>query len=100
MQLTARSVAIAVALAALGAGIALAPATSAQSSAQLSAQPSAPAAAGRPELGPLISGTSSYVDGTYAWTDYAYDDRGANTNGIPGGDTTYPANPYPGNTAD
>jgi len=29
------------------------------------------------ELGPLVSGTSSVVDGTYVWTDYAYDDTGA-----------------------
>lgn len=28
--------------------------------------------------GPLISGMSSWVDGVFAWTDYAYDDRGAN----------------------
>src|SRR5690606_35801508 len=28
--------------------------------------------------GPLISGTSSWVDGVFAWTDYAYDDRAAN----------------------
>src|SRR5882672_1872577 len=54
-----------------------------------------------PELGgPLISGTTAYVAGTHVWTDYAYDDRGANTNAIFGGDTTYPADPYPGNTAD
>jgi hypothetical protein len=32
--------------------------------------------AGRP-AGPLVAGTASYVDGTYAWTDYAYDDTGA-----------------------
>jgi hypothetical protein len=54
-----------------------------------------------PELGgPLISGTTQLVSGTHVWTDYAYDDRGANTNAIFGGDTTYPADPYPGNTAD
>ena len=66
-----------------------------------------------PELGPLICGTSSYVDGTFVWTDYAYDDRGANTEETPdrdalpgeparsGGDATYPefADP-PGNAAD
>lgn len=47
---------------------------------------------GNPEahLGPLISGTSSYVAGTFVWTDYAYDDRGANSDAIPGGDATYP----------
>ncbi len=54
-----------------------------------------------PELGgPLISGTTAMVAGTHVWTDYAYDDRGANTNLVFGGDTTYPASPYPGNTAD
>ena len=66
-----------------------------------------------PELGPLICGTSSYVSGVFVWTDYAYDDRGANSIESPdrgalpgeaarsGGDTPYPdfANP-PGNAAD
>lgn len=28
--------------------------------------------------GPLISGTHSWTDGVFAWTDYAYDDRAAN----------------------
>lgn len=42
------------------------------------------------ELGPLISGTSSQVAGTYVWTDYAYDDWGANANLIDGGEATYP----------
>lgn len=37
-----------------------------------------------PEIGPLVAGTSSYVHGTYVWTDYAYDDRGTNK-GQPGG---------------
>jgi hypothetical protein len=54
-----------------------------------------------PELGgPLISGTTAYVAGTHVWTDYAYDDRGKNSNAVFGGDQTYPADPYPGNTAD
>src|SRR5258706_10547920 len=54
-----------------------------------------------PELGgPLISGTSALVAGTHVWTDYAYDDRGSNTNLVFGGDTTHPGAPYPGNTAD
>jgi len=47
-----------------------------------------------PELGPLLCGTSSYVDGTFVWTDYAYDDRGANAHtdpADPAGDTRYPA---------
>lgn len=30
-----------------------------------------------PTLGPLISGTASQLAGTHVWTDYAYDDRGA-----------------------
>lgn len=58
------------------------------------------AGGGDPELGPLISGTSSYVDGTFVWTDYAYDDRGPNDNIVPGGDAAYPDNPHPQNTAD
>lgn len=60
----------------------------------------AAAPAGDPELGPLIAGASSYVGGTHVWTDYAYDDRGANTNTLAGGDATYPAPPHPANTAD
>lgn len=50
-------------------------------------------------LGTLIAGEESYVGGTNVWTDYAYDDRGPNDNGLAGGDATYP-NPGPGNTAD
>jgi pimeloyl-ACP methyl ester carboxylesterase len=50
--------------------------------------------------GPLISGTSSYVSGTYAWTDYAYDDRGPDTNSRAGGDAAYPAGMTPNNVAD
>ncbi|MEY2475014.1 MAG: hypothetical protein QOG87_329 [Actinomycetota bacterium] len=53
-----------------------------------------------PELGALVAGEESFVAGTHVWTDYAYDDRGPNTNGLAGGDGSYPANPYPGNTAD
>jgi hypothetical protein len=54
-----------------------------------------------PELGgPLISATTAYVGGTHVWTDYVYDDRGTNSNAIPGGDAAYPAAPHPGNTAD
>src|SRR5690606_728242 len=63
----------------------------------------------------LVSGTSSYVEGTFVWTDYAYDDRGANTietsvvgprGAAPGtaarsgGDAVYPEWAAPGNTAD
>ena len=51
-------------------------------------------------VGPLVSGTSSYVDGTFAWTDYAYDDRGPNTDGAAGGDATYPGSIERGNAAD
>jgi hypothetical protein len=54
-----------------------------------------------PELGgPLVSATTAYVAGTHVWTDYVYDDRGANSNLIPGGDAAYPSAPHPGNTAD
>ena len=51
-----------------------------------------------PTVGPLICGTGSYVDGTYVWTDYAYDDTGASDTAFGGG-----AEPYPedgANTAD
>lgn len=49
---------------------------------------------------PLVAGTSSYVNGTYVWTDYAYDDRGPDTNPIAGGDATYPSTMNPNNVAD
>jgi len=72
----------------------------------------AAAAPADPELGPMICGTSSYVSGTFVWTDYAYDDRGANSDESPdrgalpgeaarsGGDATYPDFAAPGNAAD
>jgi predicted esterase len=48
-------------------------------------------------VGPLVSGTASIVDGTYVWTDYAYDDRGPNLDeadrtdlDAAGGDASYP----------
>lgn len=48
--------------------------------------------------GPLVSGTASAVDGTFAWTDYVYDDLGPNTDAgdrtdmaSAGGDAAYPA---------
>ena len=63
------------------------------------AQHAAEAADPMPELGELIAGTNQYVDGTHVWTDYAYDDRGPNTNGLAGGDATYPT-AEPGNEAD
>src|SRR6476469_191699 len=50
--------------------------------------------------GPLVSGSTSYVSGTLAWTDYAYDDKGANTDPLPGGDTAYPSGTEPKNAAD
>jgi hypothetical protein len=40
------------------------------------------------ELGELIAGTAAYVNGTFVWTDYAYDDRGANRDAATGGDRT------------
>jgi hypothetical protein len=46
--------------------------------------PSGPEPTG-PTLGPLISGSVSWVDGRHVWTDYAYDDRGSQ-----------PAAAYPG----
>ena len=51
-------------------------------------------------IGELIAGTSTYQSGTYAWTDYAYDDRGPDTNARPGGDAAYPAGMNPNNVAD
>lgn len=56
-----------------------------------SAAPPAPA---EPTLGPLISGTSGYVDGTFVWTDYAYDDHG------PSRTATYAGPHHQGNAAD
>ena len=44
----------------------------------------APGGAVGATVGPLVAGTSSVVDGTFVWTDYAYDDRandGAGDNG-------------------
>jgi hypothetical protein len=68
-----------------------------------------PAVAG-PEVGPLVCGTASYVDGRFVWTDYAFDDRGPNETALAGGDRTdsehaggdaaYPAEAAPGNAAD
>jgi predicted esterase len=46
----------------------------------------------------MVSGTTGYVHGTFVWTDYAYDDHGANTDGAPGGDVAYPEGAR--NTAD
>ena len=59
-----------------------------------------PARSVKPAVGPLISGKSSYVNGTFVWTDYAYDDRGPDTNDRPGGDAAYPADMQPNNVAD
>lgn len=64
------------------------------------AVPAPTATTAEPTLGTLIAGEESYVDGAHVWTDYAYDDRGPNSNGVAGGDATYPSAPHPGNTAD
>lgn len=54
-----------------------------------------------PAAAPLLSGTASYTKGSYVWTDYAYDDTGAQDNPVlAGGGDAYPASPYPGNAAD
>src|SRR5688572_22784689 len=53
-----------------------------------------------PTLGALISGTHQYVAGTYVWTDYAYDDRGPDTDDQKGGDAAYPAGMNPNNVGD
>ena len=53
-----------------------------------------------PTVGELIAGRSSTIGGVYAWTDYAYDDRGPDTNTRPGGDAKYPADMNPNNVAD
>ena len=57
---------------------------------------------GTPDMtvGPLVSGTSAYVNGTAVWTDYAYDDTGANTDITPGGNSVYPASLPERNAAD
>lgn len=49
---------------------------------------------------PLVSGTAAYVGGALVWTDYAYDDRGADTDTRAGGDTAYPDGMAPNNVAD
>jgi predicted esterase len=64
-------------------------------------------------LGELIAGRSAYVDGTYVWTDYVYDDHGPNRqtpqdrdasdpvdSATAGGDESYPPQAAPGNAAD
>lgn len=52
---------------------------------------------GEVTVGPLVSGTSSSIDGIMAWTDFVYDDRGPNTDAgdmtdmaSAGGDAAYP----------
>jgi hypothetical protein len=42
-------------------------------------------------VGSLVAGTGGYVDGVFVWTDYAYDDRGANADAADGGDRTQSA---------
>ena len=41
-------------------------------------------------LGPLVCGTASVIDGTFVWTDYAYDDTGASEAELRGGAAAYP----------
>ncbi|MGA8255399.1 MAG: hypothetical protein WB767_02370 [Nocardioides sp.] len=64
------------------------------------ARPILSANPGDPELGSLVSGEESYVTGTAVFTDYVYDDRGPNTDVLPGGDEPYPGAPHPIGTAD
>ena len=64
------------------------------------ARAKAPEPAPSTTVGDLEAGRSTYVGGVYAWTDYAYDDRGPDTNGRAGGDATYPADMSPNNVAD
>lgn len=64
------------------------------------ARAEAPEPAPSTTVGDLEAGRSTYVGGVYAWTDYAYDDRGPDTNGRAGGDATYPADMSPNNVAD
>ncbi len=35
-------------------------------------------------VGSLVAGSGGYVDGIFVWTDYAYDDRGANADAADG----------------
>jgi pimeloyl-ACP methyl ester carboxylesterase len=51
------------------------------------AEPTVAPAPAEPTIGPLISGTTVQRAGTFAWTDYAYDDRGTDA----GAEPTYPA---------
>lgn len=68
--------------------------------ADVTAHPPAPDPSVDATVGPLVSGRGSYTDGTYAWTDYAYDDRGPDEDGNPGGDAAYPEGMQPDNVAD
>lgn len=45
---------------------------------------------GEPTVGILESGSTQYVDGTFAWTGYAYNDHGPNTSAGQPGAATYP----------
>ena len=48
-----------------------------------------------------LAAADEVVDNVYIAMDYVYDDKGANTNGLPGGDSSYPSGePYFGNAAD
>lgn len=67
---------------------------------EVTARAKAPVVTPPGPVGELVSGTSRYVDGTFTATDFAYDDRGPDTNVRPGGDATYPAGMTPNNVAD
>lgn len=108
--MTRRTTTVLAALAAApGAACSDAPSTSGGPPSPPGADDPPPAVAG-PELGALVSGTAAYVDGTFVWTDYVFDDRGANLtalsggdrsdSGLAGGDVKYPDAAAPGNTAD
>src|SRR3954451_17306983 len=43
-----------------------------------------------PTLGPLICGTATVVDGSYVWTDYAYDDTAPSAEELGGAAARYP----------
>ena len=69
------------------------------SGALAAAAPKSPGPPSRVDV-PLVSGTTAYIDGTLVWTDYAYDDRGPDSDLRPGGDSAYPQGMTPNNVAD
>ncbi|HET6965617.1 MAG TPA: hypothetical protein VFH58_12650 [Acidimicrobiales bacterium] len=50
----------------------------------------APGRGPAPLVGNPVSGTASYAAGTYVWTDYVYDDRGASSSQGGDGSASYP----------